>query len=172
MQYWKLGWVSIRETCTFSQNSNKILCTQIKIYPRISIDSARRVRQLAHGLQGQLSMACGKRIAKHMPSIVSPWLAGLHDNDKSVARAAQESFIQVFSTDEKRNNVWVVYQDVILKYSSNVIVKETMNTLSDERTISPDDASAKYARVVGTAILVVVHAISQFISRDSYSIDC
>ena len=105
-------------------------------------------------------MSCGKRIAKHMPKIVSPWLAGLYDNDKSVARAAQESFKQVFSSDEKMKNVWVVYQEVILEYSRNVIVEETINTLSDERTTSPDDAVAKYTRVVSTAIRMVTHAIS------------
>lgn len=90
-----------------------------------------------------------------MSTVVASWLAGLYDNDKSVNRAANESFNRVFASEEKRRNVWRVYQTFILDYSRDVIVKETIGTLSDERTTSPDDASAKYSRVVGTAIMLV-----------------
>jgi hypothetical protein len=106
-------------------------------------------------------MSCGKRIAKHMPKIVGPWLAGLYDSDKIVSRATQESFKQVFSSENKIKNVWMVYQEAILEYSRDAIIKETANTLSDERTTSPDDASSKYTRVIGAATLVVTHVISQ-----------
>ena len=130
---------------------------QVKVYPRTSIDSTRRVRQLAHALQGQITLSCGKRIAKHMPAIVFSWIAGLYDNDKTVSRAANESFNRAFSSEGKRRNVWRVYQSSILEYCQDVVVKETPLTLSDERTTSPDDASAKYSRVVGTAVLVVTN---------------
>lgn len=106
-------------------------------------------------------MSCGKRIAKHMPKIVGPWLAGLYDNDKIVSRVTHESFKQVFNSEDKIKNVWIVYQEAILEYSRDAIINETANTLSDERTTSPDDASSKYARVVGAAILVVTHVIGQ-----------
>ena len=96
-----------------------------------------------------------------MPKIVGPWLAGLYDNDKVVSRAAQESLKQVFNTEDKMKNIWTVYQKAILDYSKDVIMKETINTLSDERTTSPDDASAKYTRVVGAALLVISYTISQ-----------
>ena len=96
-----------------------------------------------------------------MPKIVGPWLAGLYDNDTIVSRATHESLKQVFTTEDKMKNIWVAYQEAILEYSRDVIMKETINTLSDERTTSPDDASAKYARVVGAANLVVTHTISQ-----------
>ena len=132
---------------------------QIKVYPRTSIDSSRRVRQLAHAVQGQITLSCGKRIAKHMPAIISSWIAGLYDNDKTVSRAANESFNHAFSSEEKQKNVWRVYLSSILEYCQDIIVKETPGTLSDERTTSPDDASAKYSRVVGTALLVVTNLL-------------
>ncbi|KAL2042416.1 hypothetical protein N7G274_004908 [Stereocaulon virgatum] len=132
-----------------------ILEAWTKVYPRTSVDTSRRVRQLAHTLQGQIVMSCGKRIAKYMPAIVASWLAGQYDNDKSVSRAANESFNRVFGTQEKKSNVWRLYQSSILEYARDVIVKETTYTLSDERTTSPDDASSKYSRVVGAATTVV-----------------
>ena len=134
---------------------------QIKVYPRSSIDTSRRVRQLAHTVQGQIAISCGKRIAKHLPAIVAPWLAGQYDNDKSVSRAANEAFNGLFGSEDKKNNVWRLYQVSILKFARDVIVKETSSTLSDERTVSPDDASAKYSRVVGASIMVISNLIGK-----------
>lgn len=94
-----------------------------------------------------------------MPDVAGPWLAGTFDGDKTVSKAARESLKQVFSSDEKLKNVWKVYLPSILQYCSEVILKETANTLSDERTVSPDDAFAKHARVVASAIQVVRHAL-------------
>ncbi|KAL9125815.1 MAG: hypothetical protein Q9217_005035 [Psora testacea] len=131
----------------------------IKVYPRISIDSSRRVRQLAHTLQGQIAALCGKRIARYMPQIVGAWLAGMYDNDKSVSRAAQESFKLVFPSEEKYQHVWQVYQADVVQFSRNVIEKETAQTLSDERTTSPDDAMSKYTRTLGTAIMMITNLI-------------
>ncbi|XHG07096.1 hypothetical protein AWENTII_010256 [Aspergillus wentii] len=126
----------------------------VKIYPRASIDLARRVRQLAHTIQGSVAGLVGKRIARYLPKVVGAWLAGLYDNDRPVQRSAVESFTRVFSTDEKRNSVWKIYQSSVLDFADDVILQQTPLTLSDERTVKPDDAEAKYARVAGTALLL------------------
>ena len=131
------------------------------MYPRSSIDTSRRVRQLAHTVQGQIAISCGKRIAKHLPAIVPPWLAGQYDIDKSVSRSANESFNSVFGSEDKKSSVWRLYQASILEFARDVIVRETTSTLSDERTVSPDDASAKYSRVVGASIMVVSDLIGK-----------
>lgn len=125
---------------------------QIKIYPRASIDLSRKVRQLAHSIQGFVAFLAGKRIARHLSKVIGAWLAGLYDNDKPVSRSALESLAQVFPTEEKRKNVWRIYQSSILDFVDDVILQQTPLTLSDERTVKPDDAQAKYARVAGTAL--------------------
>ena len=95
-----------------------------------------------------------------MPRIIGTWLAGLYDNDRLVTRAATEAFTQVFPGDGgKQKAVWKVYQSSILEYCKDAILKESVRTLSDERTTSPDDAEAKYARVVGSAMLVVTNLL-------------
>ena len=99
-----------------------------------------------------------------MPKVVGPWLAGLYDNDKTVIRAAQESFKQVFPSEEKMRNVWKVFHLSVLEYSRDAVLKETVYTLSDERTTSPDDAAAKYARMAGTAISLVTHIMGMSLS--------
>lgn len=94
-----------------------------------------------------------------MPKVIGPWLAGLYDNDRSVSRTTQESLKQVFPSAEKLSNLWRLYQASIIVYSLNAITEETVNTLSDERTTSPDDAFAKHARVLATGILLVTYIL-------------
>ena len=97
-----------------------------------------------------------------MPKVVGAWIAGQYDNDRLVARAAQDSLAQVFATEEKRHTVWRVYRSAILGYVDDAVVQQTAQTLSDERTVSPDDALAKHARVAASAILVLNALLSGF----------
>ncbi|CAK4034431.1 ring zinc finger [Lecanosticta acicola] len=127
----------------------------VKLFPRLSIDSARRVRQLAHNFNGQLCAKCGKRIAKHLPRMSGPWLAGTFDVDRAAARAAQDALATVFPTPEKSIGLRKTFQESILEYCKEALLNETVQTLSDERTVSKDDAEATYARVVSTSIAVV-----------------
>ena len=136
-----------------------VLDAWTSLYPRISIDSSRRVRQLAHIVQGLIAAACGRRTARRMPSIAGAWLSGTFDNDRVVARSARESFSKVFASHEKQEGVWKTFHRPILEYCKDAILNESPKSLSDERTVSPDDADAKYARTVGTALLTVVRAV-------------
>lgn len=104
----------------------------------------------------------GKRIARHLPRVIGAWLAGIYDNDRLVARSALESFTRAFSTEEKRNSVWKICQSSILEFVDDVILQQTPLTLSDERTVKPDDAEAKYARVVGAALSLFNRVLGRF----------
>lgn len=121
----------------------------------MSIENARRVRQLAHTLQGSLATYTGKRIVPYLPKVIGPWLAGLFDNDKSVSRGAKDSFEWCFATDQKRENVWKIYHADIVAFVEDATTLQTPQTLSDERTVSPDDAEAKHVRLVGASLLVL-----------------
>jgi hypothetical protein len=143
-----------------------VLEAWINIYPRTSIDNSRRVRQLAHTVQGQVALRSGKRIAKHIPKVVGAWLAGLFDNDKLVSKTASESFQQVFANPEKRQALWRVYQGPVLEYCQQVFDNETPKTLSDERSVSLDDANAKYYRVITSTLGLLASLISHVREED------
>ncbi|KAI8938604.1 hypothetical protein NX059_004477 [Plenodomus lindquistii] len=129
-----------------------VLEAWFKIYPRTSIDNAKAVRQNAHLVHGQIALSAGKRMAKHMPKSVAAWLSGLYDSDRSVVEATQTSIRQVFNTPDKIQNIRKAYQQPILEYCKDAIDKESTTTLSDERTVSKDDAEAKYSRVISACI--------------------
>lgn len=94
-----------------------------------------------------------------MPKVVGVWLAGLYDNDRATSRAARDALKAVFTTEEKVGNVWRHYHSTILLYCTDVILNESVNSLSDERQVSPDDAESKFARVIATCVLTVGHLI-------------
>ncbi|KAJ5131164.1 Zinc finger RING-CH-type [Penicillium bovifimosum] len=138
----------------------------VKIYPRLSIDLSRRVRQLAHPIQGTIAGLVGKRIVPNLPKIIGAWIAGIYDNDRPTHRSALDSFTSVFPTEEKRNNVWKIYQASILNFVDDVILHQTALTLSDERTVKRDDAEGKYARVVGAAVLLFNRVLANSVDEE------
>ncbi|EQL03826.1 C3HC4 type (RING finger) zinc finger containing protein [Ophiocordyceps sinensis CO18] len=126
-----------------------------KLYPRISIDNSRRVRELSHSLQLQLMKSARKRMERHIPNIVGAWLSGLYDRDRVVVRTAQDSLSSFLNTPEKLSAFWSKCQPPILDYAIEA-AQETRDTLSDERTTTAEDADAKYFRVIAASLSLVL----------------
>ncbi|TEA14345.1 E3 ubiquitin-protein ligase listerin [Colletotrichum sidae] len=142
-----------------------VLEAWVQIYPRISIDNSRRVRELSHTLQFELMKSARKRMEKHVPKIVGTWLAGLSDKDRGVARAARDGTASFLNSPEKEALFWKKCQTQILTYASDAI-QETRDTLSDERSTTPDDAEAKHLRVVGASLSLVLGLLHRLQSAD------
>lgn len=104
---------------------------------------------------------------KHIPKIVGSWLAGTYDRDRAVARAATDGINSFLDTEEKINMFWKRCQVQILDYSQEAI-NETPHTLSDERTMSADDIQAKYFRVVGSSVSLVLNLLAKLDKDDIF----
>ena len=102
---------------------------------------------------------------KHIPKIVGSWLSGTYDRDRPVARAATDGIKSFLDTDDKVAIFWKRCQVQILDYAQEAI-NETPQTLSDERTMSADEVEAKYFRVVGSSISLVVNLLVKLSSDD------
>lgn len=131
----------------------------MQLYPRLSVDLSRRVRQLSHTVHTTICCANKKKIAKFMPQISGAWLCGTYDNDRTVAKVARESLIKTF-TLEKLKKVWEVYHSDILSYCTNIIEREQVYTLSNETQGKTEDAEAKFSRVIGACISALRHLLS------------
>ncbi|KIW19489.1 hypothetical protein PV08_00061 [Exophiala spinifera] len=131
----------------------------LSLYPRTSIDNSRRVRQLAHTIQGSITSLYGRRIAPSLQRVIGPWLSGVYDSDTAAARAAQDSIASSFPTDEKRRALWKVYSTTLVDYVEDAIFSQTPKTLSDERSTTPEDAEAKFVRVAGNAMYTLSQVI-------------
>ncbi|KAI1334461.1 hypothetical protein F5Y15DRAFT_401526 [Xylariaceae sp. FL0016] len=142
-----------------------VLEAWVQIYPRVSIDNSRRVRELSHALQFELMKSARKRMERHVPKIVASWLAGTFDKDRPVARVATEGLSSFLTTPEKLALFWKRCQQQILDYASEAI-KETPDTLSDQRSTSADDAEAKYHRVVAGGLALVLNLLQKLEPSD------
>lgn len=94
-------------------------------------------------------------MGKHIPKVVGPWLAGLYDRDRAVARAANDGLSSFLDTPEKVKGFWSKCHAQILEYALSAI-QETVDTLSDERSTTKEDAEAKFARVVTASLSLVL----------------
>ncbi|KAH6685780.1 hypothetical protein F5X68DRAFT_16953 [Plectosphaerella plurivora] len=142
-----------------------ILDAWVQVYPRTSIDNARRVRELSHTLQFELVKSARKRMEKRIPRVVGTWLAGLYDKDRGVSRAANEGLSSFLNSPDKVVMFWTKCQSQILTYATEAI-QETQETLSDERSTTPDDAEAKYFRVVGASLFLVLGLLQKVDKAD------
>ncbi|KAI5464974.1 hypothetical protein BGZ63DRAFT_350234 [Mariannaea sp. PMI_226] len=142
-----------------------ILEVWVQVYPRTSIDNSRRVRELSHNVQFELMKSARRRFERHIPNIVGAWLAGPFDRDRVVARAASDGLTSFLSTPEKVSGFWTKCQGQILDYAIEAI-RETKDSLSDERSTTAEDAEAKYFRVV-TASLSLVLGLLQRIDESN-----
>ncbi|KKA30082.1 hypothetical protein TD95_004567 [Thielaviopsis punctulata] len=127
---------------------------QISFYPRVSIDNSRRVRELAHLLQSALLKSTRKRMEKHFLTIFPVWYAGRFDSSTAVGRAVTTGQSTFIPSPEKKAFFLTRCQAQVLRFSIDAL-KETADTLSDERSTTPEDAEAKYYRVINAAIMLV-----------------
>ncbi|KAK3324525.1 hypothetical protein B0T19DRAFT_358305 [Cercophora scortea] len=137
-----------------------ILEAWAQLYAQASIDNSRRVRELSHILLIELLKAAKQRMAKRIPAMVGPWLAGTFDRDRAVSRAATDGFSTFLDTEEKASKFWRRCQVQILEYATEAI-KETPGTLSDERVSTKEDADAKYYRVMGASLSLVLNLLKK-----------
>ncbi|KAG7118589.1 E3 ubiquitin-protein ligase listerin like [Verticillium longisporum] len=142
-----------------------ILEAWVQVYPRISIDNARRARELSHTLQFELMKSARKRMEKRVPKVVGTWLAGTTDKDRAVANAASQGLSSLLTNIDKVLAFWKKCQPQILTYSAEAI-RETKDTLSDERSTTADDAEAKYFRVVNSSLSLVLELLQKLEQAD------
>ncbi|KAK3391308.1 hypothetical protein B0H63DRAFT_467712 [Podospora didyma] len=137
-----------------------ILEAWTELYARVSIDNARRVRELSHALMFELLKSAGKRMQRRIPSIVGPWLAGTFDKDRAISRAAIDGLDSFLTTDDKKTQFWTKCASQILEFATEAI-KETPDTLSDARSSTKEDSLAKYYRVVGSSLSLVLNVMEK-----------
>ncbi|KAK9354556.1 hypothetical protein V1523DRAFT_407929 [Lipomyces doorenjongii] len=128
------------------------LAVWIQFYPQLASDFSRRLRMLAHKLQGDLFKRFQRQSAKYMKESVGSWLGGLYDNDKVVARTAAVSFESVFTSVEKREQVFEVFHVQLLDYVKHAISTKDNHTSSDEKYFTHTDIESKVDREIACGI--------------------
>lgn len=114
----------------------------------MATDFDRIVRARTHATHSAICLAAGKRFSKHLKACIGPWITSLYDSDRMVARAALQSFNDVFDTEKKREIVWEKYTNDVIKYISDVLQNETARTISKHQ-VGPTNARRRTFYVAG-----------------------
>ncbi len=104
----------------------------MQFYPKLGIDNSRRVRELAHQIQYDLTAAVKKRMEQYMPGVAPTWLAGTLDRDRVVSKAAKDGLTSILDTDDKVQKFWKTLQPQILEYARSAL-DETPQSLCGDR---------------------------------------
>lgn len=147
-----------------------ILDVWVQLYPRISIENDRRIRDQAHKLQFLLLKSAKKRMEKHLAKVAGAWLAGTFDADNTVARTASQALETFLNTQDKVLLFWKKCQPQILQYANDAIV-ESPNTLSDARSTKPEDAESKFHRVISSCFSLVAGLLQNLSRPDTEKYD-
>ncbi|KAJ8061848.1 hypothetical protein OCU04_009640 [Sclerotinia nivalis] len=166
---------ALEDLRTFVQNQpneqggieEAVLEAWVNVYPRISIDNSRRVRELSHSVQYELLKSARKRMERYIPKIVGSWLAGTYDRDRAVARSATDGLTSFLDTDAKMNMFWNRCQNEILDYAEEAL-NETPYTLSDERSVPTEDANEKYFRVNSASVSLLASLLAKLSNDDIF----
>ena len=100
------------------------------MFSHLATDVSNSVRRLAHVVHEQICTLAGKRVAKAMPTLCGPWISGLFEPDRAVARAAVSSFEHIFASPEKQIGVMKAYQQSLLEYVRDIVLYESGESLS------------------------------------------
>lgn len=143
-----------------------ILEVWVQLFPRLSIDSERKVRELAHNVQFEFMKSAKRRMERHVPKIVGPWLAGVYDRDRAVSRAATDCISSFLSTEEKTRLFWKKCKLQILEYATAAL-KETPTTLSDMRSTTEEDAALVSHRVLFSSLSLALALLKKLDAADT-----
>jgi E3 ubiquitin-protein ligase listerin len=142
-----------------------VLDSWVAVYPRTAIDNARRVRELSHSLQYEAMKSARKRMERRLPAVAGTWLAGTFDRDRGVAKVAGDGLGGFLDSEEKGRMFWRKLAHQVLEYATDAMM-ETVGTLSDERSITKDDAEAVYFRVVAGALSLALGLLRRLEAKD------
>lgn len=134
----------------------------IKVYPKVAFDNSRNVRLLSAKVQSLfLNHVGGKAFSKYLKSSLPIWLLSTNDGDKAVAQQSYKLLVEAFDNDKDKVDVkiWQIFANDILDFANVSLTMETKQTLSDDRSTSDEDSTAKYERVVNGSLALLIRII-------------
>ncbi|KXS12047.1 hypothetical protein M427DRAFT_413009 [Gonapodya prolifera JEL478] len=127
-----------------------LLPAWVGLYPRLSGDVDRRVREVVGVAHLEIVRKLGKRLAPHLKEMAGAWVAATFDPAREVARVAQEALQTAFPS--KRAEFLTFVQIDLLNHIRRTLLEETPESLSDPRFTSKEDMDARYSRAVAAAL--------------------
>lgn len=148
--------LALMESESTDHKDDRTIRCWLQTYPHVAVDSSKNVRALAHRIQTTY-MEGGKEFSKYLKTSIPVLLSGLFD-EKTISTRTYQSLLTVFQNDKTRvdHTLWTIFLDQIAHYCHAVLVNETENSITDERSETKEDMALKYDRAVNSAIQMII----------------
>ncbi|KAF5294612.1 hypothetical protein FQR65_LT10718 [Abscondita terminalis] len=118
-----------------------------RLYCVLATDVNHKVREATHLAHQQLVLTSKRNLAPFLKQFAGPWFTSQYDTYPPAASAATKSFQDAFPQNKIQQAI-IYLQEEILVYVCDNLTVHTAQTLSNPEIISPEDAEAKYQRVL------------------------
>ncbi|KAJ3050808.1 listerin E3 ubiquitin protein ligase 1, partial [Rhizophlyctis rosea] len=145
------------------EDIQKMLPAWPKLYNRLGTDVDRRVRENTGQAHLALVRKARKQLAPVLKELIGTWLILRFDPAKDAAKAAAEAFQEAFPN--KQADVLTFCQTEILQFLTEHLLNTTPETLSDPRFITPEDMTARFARVISSCLYTLGWMLDAIESR-------
>lgn len=135
------------------------------IYVKLIQDNDRKVRCLAHTVNGILIPRVKKLILPFLEVMMGPWYLSMNEQIKEVKDSAVTAFASSFPPT-KQDAIISSSGAFILQYLTRTL-SSTVDTLSDMKVTSEEEAQERYERMISTAL----HALGELISLKTSVLD-
>lgn len=156
------------KTGSNSQFNNDIfLICWSQMYAKLITNELKSIRLASNSFTIKLIKLLNKHISKFLKDFLPFVFLGTCDTDNIVSKNCKEEFSNCFNNDSnKLNSLWKVFHEPILNLINDIIVKETIDTISDERYISKEESQFKYNRLSTSSINLLILIINA--NKDTY----
>ncbi|GLV42170.1 Listerin E3 ubiquitin protein ligase 1 [Carabus blaptoides fortunei] len=118
-----------------------------RLYALLAVDVEHRVREATHNAHRSVVLKVKRNLAPYLKQLAGPWFTSQYDTYPPAASAATLSFEDAFPSNKQQEAI-VFCQEDILSYICDNITVQTAQTLSNPKTTSPEEAEAKYERLL------------------------
>ncbi|KAG8175436.1 hypothetical protein JTE90_028235, partial [Oedothorax gibbosus] len=122
-----------------------------RLFNRLVLDFDRRVREATHTANGKLLQKVKREVAPFLKGIMGAWLVGQCDAHAPASSAAQATFAETFP-ECKQSEAVLFCKDEVFAYFKDNLFEQTVKSMSDPNTASPEDMESKYNLVVSATL--------------------
>lgn len=132
-----------------------------QLYPKLAIEVSSNIRQTSHKVQAIICNLLGKKSIQLLKLTAGTWVSSKFDADRLVALEASSSFTACFNSDKKRDSFYSIFETQIMDYLIDIFNYQSVDTLSDTRYVTKDDAKYKHDRVLKNCLSTLAFMIER-----------
>ena len=142
-------------------NDDIFLICWSQIYAKLITNELKSIRMISNSFTIKLISLLNKSVSKFLKDFIPFLLLATCDTDAMVSKNCKMEFEKCFNNDSnKLNALWKVFQEQIVNLIKDILINESVDTISDQRYIDKEEAKFKYTRLSTSATNLLILTIN------------